>query len=85
MSDIKKITIILIRVQAFGFILLAIMQWGIIATLILLASLRETPNVIANYEYLLISSIFYLVIGIILYARSESLASHFISSVQNSK
>ena len=79
MNNLKKLVIILIRLQALAIILIAIIQWCIIAVSVIVASL--SPNKAANYEVYLISSIMYLVIGLILFARSKSLANYFIASV----
>lgn len=80
MNDFEKIVIILIRLQALSFILMAMVYWGIIAVAIIIASLD--PKRVANYETLLITSIFSLVVGLILYARSKSLANYFIAGLQ---
>ena len=80
MNNLKKLVTIIIRLQALAIILTAIIQWGIIAVSIILASLK--PNTVANYETYLISSIMYLIVGLILYARSKSLASYFIAGLE---
>ncbi len=81
MDNLKKLVIILIRLQALAVVLIAIIQWCIIAVSIIIASLY--PNKVANYEPYLISSIIYLVIGVILFARSKSLANYFIAGVED--
>ncbi len=81
MNNLKKLVIILIRLQALAIILVAIIQWCIIAVLIIIAAFN--PNKVVNYEVFLISSITYLIIGLILFARSKSLANYFIASVED--
>jgi hypothetical protein len=83
MNDLKKLVIIIIRLQALAIILVAVIQWCIIAASIIIAALN--PNRVANYESYLISSIMYLIVGLVLYARSKSLASYFIVSVKDSE
>ena len=83
MNNLKKLVVIIIRLQALAIILSAVIQWCIIAVSIIIASLY--PNKVANYEPYLISSIAYLVIGTVLFARSKSLANYFIAGVEDEK
>ena len=82
MNDLKKITIIFLRVQAVCFVLMALMQWGMISAMLLFASLRETPSKLENFEFMLLYGAFYFLVGFILYARSRSLAGHFVAAVE---
>ncbi len=81
MNDLKKLTIVIIRIQALSILLVAIIQWVIILTGILIASLKTVPSQYVNYEGLLISSILYFVVSVIVWARSKSLAEYFISGL----
>lgn len=73
----------MIRLQALAFILQAIAQWALIAVGFVIAALKEVPSKLENYENLLIYSVIYLIIGLILYARSKSLAGHFVRGVSD--
>ncbi|MDQ2746988.1 MAG: hypothetical protein M3T96_06995 [Acidobacteriota bacterium] len=81
MNNLKKLVIIIIRLQGLAIILNAVIHWCIIAVSIIMASLN--PNKVVNYEPYLISSIAYLIIGAILLARSKSLANYFIAGVED--
>lgn len=83
MNNLKKLITIIIRLQALGFVLQAIAMWATILIGILVASLQAVPSEFANYGFILMTSIVYLIIGLILYARSKSLASYFISGFQD--
>ena len=85
MYNIKKLIVIIIRLQALAFILQAIALWSMIAIGIVAASLQSVPSQFSNYESSLILSIVYMVIGLILYIRSRSLAVYFINSIQEDK
>lgn len=79
MNNFKKLITIIIRLQALAIILVAIIQWGIIAVSIIIASL--SPNRAFNFDAYLISSVMYLIVGSILYARSKSLANYLIAGL----
>ena len=81
MNNDKKIVTILIRLQALAFILQAIAQWALIAVGIISAALQAVPSRLENYESLLIYSVIYLIIGLILYVRSKSLADYFVKGL----
>jgi hypothetical protein len=83
MDNIKKLTIVMIRLQALAIILMGLIQWGVVAGMILISSLKAVPTVMENYEAYIISSIFYFLVGFILWVRSKSLASYFIGGLQN--
>ncbi|HEX8288206.1 MAG TPA: hypothetical protein VF556_09425 [Pyrinomonadaceae bacterium] len=83
MNNLKKLITIIIRLQALAFFLQAIAMWATILIGILVASLQAVPSELANYGVVLITSIVYMVIGLILYARSKSLASHFINGFRD--
>ncbi len=85
MNEIKKITIILVRIQAMSFVLMGLFQWAMLATSLLVISLKSVPSEVANFEVSLASGIIFLIFGVILWARSRSLASYFVASVANSE
>jgi len=85
MNDYKKLIVIIIRIQALGFILSAVIVWFTIAVQFVIASLKTVPSQLSNYEGLLTTGIGYLIVGLILYARSKSLANYFISGLQDDK
>ena len=82
MNELKKITIVFLRIQAVCFVLMGLLQWGVIAGMILIASLRETPSQLENFEFMLLYGAFYFLVGFVLYARSRSLAGHFVAAVE---
>jgi len=61
---------------------MGLLQWGVIAGMILIASLRETPSQLENFEFMLLYGAFYFLVGFVLYARSRSLAGHFVAAVE---
>lgn len=83
MNDLKKITIIFLRIQAVCFILMALMQWGMVSAMLLIASLKETPSQLENFEFMLLFGGFYFLVGFVLYARSRSLAKYFVAAVDS--
>ncbi len=83
MTNIKKLIVIIIRLQALAFILQAIAMWCMIAVGFVTAAFQSVPSSFSNYESSLILSIVYLVIGLILYLRSKSLARYFINALDD--
>ena len=83
MTNIKKLVVIFIRLQALAFILQAIALWSMIAVGFVAAAFQSVPSRFSNYESSLILSIVYLVIGSILYFRSRSLARYFINALDD--
>ena len=81
MNDLKKLTIIIIRLQSVSLVLVGLIQWGILATMLLITSLKSQPSEVSNFEAFFISSVFYFIVGVILWARSKSLANYFIRGV----
>lgn len=81
MNDVKKIITIIIRLQALAFFLQAIIYWCLIAVRLITAAISPGSNNYFYYEPYLISSIGHLVISVILYARSKSLAGYFIGGL----
>jgi riboflavin transporter FmnP len=83
MKDLKKLTIIFIRIQALSFVLMALFQWALLATSLLVISLKSVPSELANFEVSLASGIIFLLFGVILWARSRSLSNYFVASVSD--
>ncbi len=82
MDNLNKITIIIIRLQALAFILSGLLYWAVIAGTFVIASLSDVPSTVENYTSYLMISVGYLLVGVILYARSRSLADYFIRGVE---
>ena len=82
MNDLKKLTIVIIRLQALAIFLTALIQWGIMLTGILLSSLRA-KHAEYNNEVFVISSILYLIVSITMWARSKALAGYFINGLED--
>ena len=83
MDNLKKLSIIIIRLQALAIILVGLIYWAVIAGNIILASVKNIPTTPDGYAGYAISSACHLLVGIILYARSRSLAVYFIRGVEN--
>lgn len=81
MKDVSTLTIIFIRVQALSFLLMGLFQWALLATSLLIVSLKSQSAELANFEISLASGIVFLIFGVILWARSRSLAAYFLASV----
>ena len=81
MKDLKKLTIIFIRIQALSFVMMALFQWALLAASLLVISLKSAPSELANFEISFASGIIFLLFGVILWARSRSLADYFVASI----
>ncbi len=81
MNDLNKIIVILVRLQGIGFMLSGLVYWFVLAVQFVMVSLNPVPSRLANYESLLATSIATIAVGIILYARSWSLAKYFIGAL----
>lgn len=81
MTDLTKLVVIIVRLQALGFLLSAVAHWALLASFIVIASLRGTNVTSAASETYGVLSLIYLVIAVILYFRSRSLASYLIKGV----
>jgi hypothetical protein len=55
-----------------------VIEWGIIATGTLLINFGLFPRAFIASEARLLASVFYLIVGLTLYARSKSLASYIV-------
>ncbi len=83
MNDFKKLVTIIIRLQALAIILVAVIQWGLMAVSIIRVSLN--PNRPDYTDAYLVSSMMYLAVGLIMYAGSKSLANYFIAGLSDDK
>ena len=82
MDNLKKLTLIIIRLQSLIMIIIGLMHWFMIAGLILIESIQGTRSETSAYIGYFIIGITYILFGIILYARSRSLAHYFVRSVE---
>jgi hypothetical protein len=82
MNNYKKIAAIIIRVSALTFFLSAVVEWGIIAAGTLLSTTFHLiqPTSVA-FEARLLQSVFVLIAGVALYARSKTLANYIVESL----
>ena len=83
MNDYQKIATIFIRIMALLAMFYAIIDIGILATGILLISMEVIPREAFAHEIYFLQIVFYLMGGIILFARSKSLANAIIASFQD--
>lgn len=83
MDNLKKLTILIIRLQALAIVLVGLIYWAVIAGTIIFASVKNIPTTTGGYTTYAISSACYLLVGAILYARSRSLAGYFLRGVEN--
>jgi hypothetical protein len=82
MDNLNKLVILIIRLQALGFILVGLIYWVVLAGSTVIASLQNESGKTNYSEYIIIIGC-HLLVGIILYARSRSLAGYFIRGVEN--
>jgi hypothetical protein len=84
MTNLTKIAVVVLRIQAFGLVLYAIIDWGIISAGALLStSLGLISPLSVAFEARFLQSGFFLLAGIILYLRSRSLAEYFVEGLAN--
>ena len=83
MKELNKLTTILLRVQALAFVLTGLFQWALLATSLLVISLKSAPSELANFEVSFASGVIFLLFGVVLWARSRSLAGYFVASVSD--
>ena len=81
MNNYRNIATIVIRAFACYLLLFVAIEWGIIAAGILLSIFRIFSRNPVAYEARLLSSVFYLIAGLVLYARSKSIASRITESL----
>ncbi len=85
MTNYHKIATAVIRISALTFILSSILDVGIVMTGILLISLEIIPRDAFAHEIYLIQSVFWLIGGGILFARSKSLATYVLDGLDEEK
>lgn len=83
MNNYQKIAAIVIRVSAITFLLSTLIDAGIVSVGFLLISLERIPREVLVHEIYILQGTFSLVIGIILYVKSESLARYIIDDLQD--
>ena len=81
MNNYEKIAAICIRVTALGVFLTAFALWGMIAVGVLLATFDVNSYASMGLETYFIQSVFFLLLGTILYARSKSLAKYIVAGL----
>ena len=82
MNNYKKIAAIVIRISALTFFLYAVMDWGIMAAGVLLSTtFHIIQSTSVAYEARKLQSTFLLIISLVIYARSKSLASYIVEGL----
>jgi hypothetical protein len=81
MNNYQKIATICIRSTALGMFLTAFVLWGVVAVGILLSGFGVNSIAALGAEAYFIQSVFFLLLGIVLYARSKSLAKYIVEGL----
>jgi hypothetical protein len=85
MNDYQKMATIVVRGFAYYLLLWVIIDWAIIATGTLLITFGIISRNSIAFEVRLLSSVVYLVAGLILLARSGSLGSHIAADMDENE
>jgi hypothetical protein len=83
MNNYQKIATIVFRCLGCYLLLFAAIEWGIIAAGALLTNLGLSPRLTIASEPRLLSSVFYLIAGLVLYSRSKSLGFRITEALQD--
>jgi hypothetical protein len=83
MNNYQKIAAIVLRCLACYILLFVAIEWGIIAMGTLLVDFGLFRRGSIAFESRLLSSVFYLIAGLALYARSKSLANYIVGKFQD--
>jgi hypothetical protein len=86
MDNLRKLTIIMIRLHALGFFLAGLIHLSVVGGLIVFEIVRDASpalGMIYGYMIYVFTGFAYLFVAVILYATSRSLANYFIRSVEN--
>lgn len=83
MISYRKIATIIMRGLAYYLLLWVVIEWAIIGAGTLLISFGLFPHAAIAFEARLLSSVVYLVAGLILLARSESLGSRIAQDMDH--
>ena len=81
MNNYQNIATIFIRVSALCIFMYAVMEWGIIAAGILLSTFQIIKPTSMAFDTRFITSIFYLLVALILFVRSKSLAGYIVEGL----
>jgi hypothetical protein len=85
MIDYKKIAVMLVRMTALSFLLSGILDLAMVSCSILLISLNVIPQDAIAHEAWFIQSTFFIIGGMILYGRSNSVATSIVSGLVESE
>lgn len=83
MNNYQKIAAIFVRTMALFMMLYAIIDIGILATGILLISMEIFPRDAFAHEIYFVQIVFFLLSGVILFARSKSLGNSIAASLED--
>jgi hypothetical protein len=83
MKDLQKIATIVLRGFACYLLIFVAIEWAIIGGGTLLIILGLFPRTSIAFEARLLSSVVYLIGGLLLYYRSESLASRIVEGLHD--
>ena len=81
MNDYPKIATIVVRGFAYYLLLWVVIEWTIIATGTLLIAFGVISRISIAFEARLLSSVVYLLAGLVLLARSGSLGSRIAADM----
>ena len=81
MKDYQKIATIVVRGFAYYLLLWVVIEWTIIATGTLLIAFGVISRISIAFEARLLSSVVYLLAGLVLLARSGSLGSRIAADM----
>ena len=82
MSNLKNIAVVVLRIQAACFIIMALIQWVVIAAMLLVASLKSDQGQLENFEFMLIFGGLYFFAGFVLFAASRFIARVLLSGIE---
>lgn len=75
MPELKKIAIVVFRIQAIILLFMGMIQWMGIAFMLVMAMLNSTPSQLENFEYSLFIGALYFLLGLIMWFASSPLAA----------
>ena len=83
MIDYEKFAAIVLRSLAYYLLLFAVIEWGMIGAGVLLMSFGLFSRTSVALEARLLSSIFYLIGGVVLLVRSRNLAARIVEGLND--
>jgi hypothetical protein len=81
MIDYEKVAVIVLRSLACYLLLFSILEWGIIASGVLLVQFGFLSRGTIAFEARLVASVFYLFGGLVLLGRSKQLAHRMVEGL----